>query len=314
MSERVAGIMRAAGEAGGNVVQAIVLAAGPNRGAALVERIAGHGYAAVLAPDSVAAAELLASGAQYNALVIDAPIPWGVAEALIAHIAAQRLPDARLAAIHLADNVNATADPLPPFAANLLVQSVLTQDLGMALDVAARWMGQSETDVQHQVESIARAVIRLGQRLHRIALESRPDFEATDELDDGAESNAQSILDSAEAIASLRRLIRARRLRERFFQDVRFGEPAWDILLDLSLAWFEDKPVSVSSLCIASGVPMSTAMRWVNEMVDAGLIRRWIDPTDGRRNLVQIAPATRIAMLRYLAAINRIEAAGPPAA
>jgi DNA-binding MarR family transcriptional regulator len=49
---------------------------------------------------------------------------------------------------------------------------------------------------------------------------------------------------------------------------------------------------------------MSTAMRWINDMIEAGLIVRWIDPTDGRRNLMQISPATRDAMLRYLAALK----------
>ena len=93
-------------------------------------------------------------------------------------------------------------------------------------------------------------------------------------------------------------------MRERFFKEARFGEPALDIILDLTLAWFECKNVAVSSLCIASGVPMSTAMRWINDMIEAGLINRWTDPVDGRRNLMQISPATRGAMLRYLAALN----------
>jgi DNA-binding MarR family transcriptional regulator len=50
-------------------------------------------------------------------------------------------------------------------------------------------------------------------------------------------------------------------------------------------------------------------MRWINEMIEAGLIDRWIDPTDGRRNLMQVSPTTRDAMLRYLAALNVSETA-----
>lgn len=305
MSEVVTRILRAAGEVSRPSVQAVALAADPVRGAALVDRLTALGGTPRLAPDGQAAVELLAGDSEFNALVVDAQVPRAEVEALAARATALRPDNAGLAVIHLADGPGAGGGLAPVLPANLLLQTVAAQDLGAALDAAGRSVALAAADVQRQVEIIARAVIRLGQRLHTIAHESPvPAAEAEDTGDEQDPS-----FDSAEAIASLRRLIRSRRLRERFFQDARFGEPAWDILLDLSLAWFEDKAVSVSSVCIASGVPMSTAMRWISEMVDAGLIDRWIDPTDGRRNLVQIAPATRQAMLRYLAALNRSERA-----
>ena len=40
--------------------------------------------------------------------------------------------------------------------------------------------------------------------------------------------------------------------------DELFGEPAWDILLDLYIANVENKPVSVSSACIGSAAPPTT--------------------------------------------------------
>ena len=40
-----------------------------------------------------------------------------------------------------------------------------------------------------------------------------------------------------------------------------FGEPAWDILLDLYIAAGEGKPVSVSSACIGSAAPATTGLR-----------------------------------------------------
>jgi DNA-binding MarR family transcriptional regulator len=183
-----------------------------------------------------------------------------------------------------------------------LTQSVASQDLGAALDALSRSAALTAADVQRQVEIIARAVTRLGQRLNSIN-HSASTLPILSELDYPVLDQEPS-LDVANTVSVLRRIIRERRVRERFFKEARFGEPAWDIILDLTLAWFEGKTVAVSSLCIASGVPMSTAMRWINEMIEAGLIDRWIDPTDGRRNLMQVSPTTRDAMLRYLAALN----------
>ena len=41
-----------------------------------------------------------------------------------------------------------------------------------------------------------------------------------------------------------------------------FGDPAWDMLLDLTAARAEHTRVSVTSLCIASAVPPTGAPGW----------------------------------------------------
>lgn len=308
MSEVVARILRAAGEIERPSIQAVVLAKDAQGGAFLIDRLTELGVTAQLASNGQMVLDLLSGNPDYNGLVVDAAVPHAEVEALAARANALRPATSSLAVIHLADGGGPGDKPQPSLPSNLILQSVALQDLGAALNAAGRSTALAAGEIQRQVEIIARAVIRLGQRLQAISHDGQ-DAPNPPQFDDVAEGPEAS-LDSAEAIASLRRLIRARRLRERFFEDARFGEPAWDILLDLSLAWFEGKAVSVSSVCIASGVPMTTAMRWINEMIDAGLIDRWIDPTDGRRNLVQIAPATRHAMVRYLLEIARIERLG----
>ena len=54
----------------------------------------------------------------------------------------------------------------------------------------------------------------------------------------------------------VRRILRQRQQRVRFFEGDLFADPAWDMLLDLTAAREEDKRVSVTSLCIAAG-PLS---------------------------------------------------------
>ena len=108
------------------------------------------------------------------------------------------------------------------------------------------------------------------------------------------------------SIDTVRKVIRARRLRARFFHESLFADPAWDMLLDLLQAELADLRVPVSSLCIAAAVPATTALRWLKKMVADGLIVRRSDPHDGRRVFVELAPDTRNAMHRYFAELERV--------
>ncbi len=102
----------------------------------------------------------------------------------------------------------------------------------------------------------------------------------------------------------VRRIIRQRQLRARFFEGDLFGDPAWDMLLDLTAARAEHARVSVTSLCIASGVPPTTALRWIGQMNDAGLFQRVEDETDRRRAFVALTDKAADAMARYFAELG----------
>lgn len=101
---------------------------------------------------------------------------------------------------------------------------------------------------------------------------------------------------------SIRAILRARRLRERFFPAELFADPAWDMLLDLTAARLEGRSVSVSSLCIAAAVPPTTALRWIKALTDQGMFVRVADPLDGRRIFVELDEASAHAIARYFEA------------
>jgi hypothetical protein len=105
------------------------------------------------------------------------------------------------------------------------------------------------------------------------------------------------------AAADVRKAIRARRLRNRPFPDVLFEDPAWDMLLDLYAAHLERAQVSVSSLCIASAVAPSTALRWISKMTEDGLFVREPDPFDRRRAFMALSEAALDRMNRYFATL-----------
>ncbi|WP_097092460.1 winged helix DNA-binding protein [Novosphingobium sp. Chol11] len=105
--------------------------------------------------------------------------------------------------------------------------------------------------------------------------------------------------------AQVRDMLRARRLREDFLPADLFADPAWDMLLDLLAARLEQERVSVSSLCIASAVPPTTALRWIRTLTDKGIVHRQADPHDGRRVFIALTDDTAEALTRWFTASRR---------
>lgn len=111
------------------------------------------------------------------------------------------------------------------------------------------------------------------------------------------------------AARDIREAIRARRLRDQFFGNGLFEDPAWDMLLDLFAAELERAQVSVSSLCIAAAVAPTTALRWIARMTEAGLFERQPDPFDRRRAFMALSERASAGMRGYVAAVRRTGAA-----
>ena len=103
----------------------------------------------------------------------------------------------------------------------------------------------------------------------------------------------------------VRRIIRQRQLRARFFDGELFADPAWDKLLALTAARAEHTRVSLTSLCIASGEPPTTALRWISEMTQAGLFARSEDETDRRRAFITLSDKAVDAIARYFAQLGK---------
>lgn len=94
---------------------------------------------------------------------------------------------------------------------------------------------------------------------------------------------------------------RGRRSRTLFFEESLFGEPAWDLLLDLFIAAKERKRVPVTSACIGAAVPTTTALRWLAILEERGLVIREADPTDARRIFVRLTADAYGKMVSYFA-------------
>lgn len=66
------------------------------------------------------------------------------------------------------------------------------------------------------------------------------------------------------------------------------ASPAFDTLLDLHISAAAGRAVSVSSACIATGCPPTTALRWIHFLEEKGLVSLAPDPTDQRSEHVSL--------------------------
>jgi hypothetical protein len=123
-------------------------------------------------------------------------------------------------------------------------------------------------------------------------------------LDEGTERLVRAARPPLPEPRLIRKIIRQRQLRARFFEGDLFADPAWDMLLDLTAARAEHVRVSVTSLCIASGVPPTTALRWIGQMTDSGLLQRVDDETDRRRAFITLTDKAAEAVARYFSELD----------
>lgn len=81
-----------------------------------------------------------------------------------------------------------------------------------------------------------------------------------------------------------------------------FGEPAWDMLLDIFVMHMNGKRISITSACIGACVPASTALRWLTILEQSGFVEREDDATDARRSFVRMSRTGVSKIKQYLAA------------
>lgn len=97
-------------------------------------------------------------------------------------------------------------------------------------------------------------------------------------------------LRESQQVLYAKQMLKSRRQRRDIFGVDIFGEPAWEIILDMFIAQEEGRTVSLSSLSIAADVPASTAFRWINKLRNIGILIFKEDVEDQRRTLVELSP------------------------
>jgi len=102
------------------------------------------------------------------------------------------------------------------------------------------------------------------------------------------------------ALTLAREFYAGRRRRARYLSADLFGEPTWDILLDLYVAARENRRVPTTSACIGAHVPPTTALRWLRILEMRAMVEREEDGRDGRRTFVKLTERGKTVMEAFL--------------
>lgn len=97
----------------------------------------------------------------------------------------------------------------------------------------------------------------------------------------------------------VKRLISERRQRGAFFPGELFADPAWELLLALTLVQAQERKTSVTQLCNQVDVPGSTAVRWIARLTEQGFFIRRDDATDKRRKYIELSSHAYATMVAY---------------
>jgi DNA-binding MarR family transcriptional regulator len=103
--------------------------------------------------------------------------------------------------------------------------------------------------------------------------------------------------------AAAAEIYRMRRARDHVLPSELTGEPAWDMLLAMYSE--EATGMTISSVCYGSGVPHSTAVRWISMLEQEGLIERVEHPRDEKIILVSLTASGRSLVEAALKAMLR---------
>jgi hypothetical protein len=68
-----------------------------------------------------------------------------------------------------------------------------------------------------------------------------------------------------------------------------FADSCWSMCLDIYICGLKEERVTVSAIAHSSGIPMTTAMRYINVMAEQGLIEKSPNPADNRMIFVSIS-------------------------
>lgn len=107
------------------------------------------------------------------------------------------------------------------------------------------------------------------------------------------------------------RIYQERRRRTRHFPAHLFAEPAWDILLDLFVNGIRHRAISITSACIAGGIPATTGLRWLGVLEKEGILVREMSEEDARVTLVRLSDHGMDMMRGYLSNGSGLRAVAP---
>lgn len=244
------------------------------------DTISNLGYNVVCAANALEALKNIAESQDIGVVITDLEMPTMDGISLLAEIANRFSPTRPIVTLVLTahSSLQVATKAMQSQATDLLSKPVSMEDLAAALRRAS---------AHHFTMSNRFQITALTRRLDPPVVRDyapKPDTAPT----------------GLELQYFIQMLLKFQHNKSKFFDPAVLSGPSWEILLDITEASLRGEAVPASSASATTLVPLSTALRHVNNLVDAGLVRRWTDPMDKRRTLLELEPHALAAMQRYL--------------
>ena len=150
---------------------------------------------------------------------------------------------------------------------------------------------------------------RLIQIVKEVQLERRAPFPSTavpspQTFEEGADAPAQTrqFDVSSMSVSVLKSLRSLHRARTEYLPDGLPVEASWEILLDLYVSELRMERISLTAIGGSSGVPLTSALRRMQELESKELIARVPDEKDKRRAAAQLTEKGRLAVQSFIRA------------
>lgn len=80
-----------------------------------------------------------------------------------------------------------------------------------------------------------------------------------------------------------------------------FADSCWNMCLDIFICDLKNELITISSVAHSSGIPMTTAVRYINVMAAQGLLEKTLNPSDQRMTFVSTSAAGKEKITKLLA-------------
>jgi DNA-binding NarL/FixJ family response regulator/predicted transcriptional regulator len=177
--------------------------------------------------------------------------------------------------------------------ADILPRMPSDEELLAAVRAALGWY-QRSLHMGGLSQNVLRMLAQIESQLGRLATEIPPKAAGEPQKTETAPVTAAIAPAGGDKPAldreTLKAVMRVHSTKARLLGNGLMDDAAWVMLLDLLLMHLENKPLAVTALCVSSGVPVTTALRRLDQLIGKGLALKTPDYADRRRLLVSITP------------------------
>lgn len=156
---------------------------------------------------------------------------------------------------------------------------------------------------QEEARSLEASLVEFKTLTHTAI--SRLIAQAQDTLDGpSAQSSSADTLGDASFLQFVEDERRRARLRAKVFEGLALGNSGWTLLLVLAESHMAGTRLTIKSAAYAAGLPLSSALRKLNDMCTGGLVDRREDTMDTRRSFVKLTPRGLAHIARYFSEVG----------